>query len=160
MNTGDSNRDRPSIIGDDDYEMSELITEGLGSNVLDIREGSNAADVRESLSNYVESIRGETMVKEEFEAAYKYLGITESELETRIRKKPYLKVIESFKDMKKQLTPIDKLRAVARVSKLIIESINAFWLGISTIPKEKLQSKLSLDADQLIMICMYIALKA
>ena len=69
-------------------------------------------------------------------------------------------MIESFKDMKQQLTPINKLRAVAKVSKLIIESINDFWLGISTIPKEKLQSKLSLDADQLIMICMYIALKA
>ena len=77
MNTGDTNIDRPSIIGDEDYEMAELITEGLGSNVLDIREGSNFADVRESLSNYVESIRGETMVKEEFEAAYKFLGITE-----------------------------------------------------------------------------------
>lgn len=56
-------------------------------------------------------------------------------------------MIDSFRNFNKYLTPIDKLRGVARVSKLIVETINEFWLGISAIPKEKLQQKLALDAD-------------
>lgn len=88
MSMGDNRDDRPSVEGDDGDDMTAFISEGLGSNVVDVRESK--VDVRESLSNYVESIRGETVVKEEFEASYKYLGITEQELEMRINKKPYL----------------------------------------------------------------------
>ena len=90
----------------------------------------------------------------------KYLGITEQELEFRISQLPYLHVINSFSSLKKTLTPIDKLRAIAKVSQLIVDTINEFWLGITAIPKEKLQAKLALDADQMIMICMFIALRA
>ena len=119
MSMGDNRDERPDVEGDDENEMTEFISEGLGSGVVDIR-ASSIGDVRESLSNYVESIRGETVVKEEFEAAFKYLGITEWELEARINKKPYLQVVESFKNFNKYLTPIDKLRGVAQVSKLIV----------------------------------------
>lgn len=52
------------------------------------------------------------------------------------------------------------MRIVAQTSKLIVQCIDQFWLDFTFMSKEKLQSKLKLDAEQMIMLCMYIILKA
>ena len=51
--------------------------------------------------------------------------------------------------------PIDKIRCIAQVSRLIVRSINKFWKGIK-IKKDKL----TIDGDTLLMIYIFISIKA
>jgi len=57
----------------------------------------------------------------------------------RVHKTPYQEVIDSFRSLDNYTKPIDKLRAVGQVSRLIVLAINEFWSGIVTIPKDRLQ---------------------
>ena len=54
--------------------------------------------------------------------------------------------------------PIDKMRVVAKTSRLIVKCIDQFWEGVTYLKKDKLRSKLALDADQMILISIYITL--
>ena len=39
------------------------------------------------------------------------------------------------------------MRVVAKISQLIVQSIDDFWAKVTFIPLEKLKKKLSLDAE-------------
>ena len=52
-------------------------------------------------------------------------------------------------------TPYAKLQSMATISDLIKKEIREFWRGVAVDP-----NKLALDADQIIMIYIYIASKA
>ena len=57
--------------------------------------------------------------------------------------------------MGEYLTPLDKIRCIVTVSNLIVLSITQFWKGLS-VKKEKL----TIDGDSLLMIYIYIVIKA
>ena len=68
--------------------------------------------------------------------------------------------IDNLRMVEFEHAPIDKLRVVAQSSSLIVQSIDAFWEGITYLPRDKLKKKLALDAEQMILICIYITLKS
>ena len=41
-----------------------------------------------------------------------------------------------------------------------MQCIDTYWDDVSFIPSDKLRSKLSLDAEQMILICMYVAMQS
>lgn len=53
------------------------------------------------------------------------------------------------------MTPLDKIRGVVTVSNLIVLAINSFWQGLN-VKKDKL----TIDGDSLLMIYIYITIKA
>lgn len=88
------------------------------------------------------------------------LGVSQATVDERIKSKPYQVVINNLRMVEFEHSPIGKLRVVAQSSSLIVQSIDSFWAGVSYIPLESLKKKLALDAEQMILICIYIALRA
>jgi hypothetical protein len=51
-------------------------------------------------------------------------------------------------------TPIEKIRCISNVSKIIVKCVNKFWSGLK-VKKEKL----TIDGDTLLMIFIYICVR-
>ena len=77
-----------------------------------------------------------------------------------MHRRPYQVAIENLRMVEFEYQPISKLRIVAQTSNLIVQSIDSFWEGVTYISHESLRKKLALDAEQMILICIYITLKA
>ena len=73
----------------------------------------------------------------------------------RLKKPPYERAISEIMTIREVIAPLDKARCVVEVSLKIVKSINKFWKGMK-INKEKL----TIDGDSLLMIYIYIAIKA
>lgn len=57
--------------------------------------------------------------------------------------------------MESVAAPLDKVRCLLQISKLIVKSITRFWKGVK-VPKDKL----TIDGDSLLMIYSYIVLQS
>ena len=73
----------------------------------------------------------------------------------RLSVKPYKLAIDNLRKVRAYDTPIDKMRCITLTSRYIVKSIDIFWKDVIAMPK----SKLTLDADQLLMIFIYITFR-
>ena len=88
------------------------------------------------------------------------LGLSPATVRQRTSKSPYQVAVENLRMVEFEFQPIAKLRVMAQSSNLIVQSIDNFWQGVTYLPHEKLRKKLALDAEQMILICLYITLRA
>ena len=88
------------------------------------------------------------------------LGISQATLKERTNIRPYQVAIDNLRMVEFEFHPIAKLRVVAQSSNLIVQSIDNFWSGVTYLPHDSLKKKLALDAEQMILICIYITLRA
>ncbi|TNV73847.1 hypothetical protein FGO68_gene8005 [Halteria grandinella] len=75
-------------------------------------------------------------------------------IEERLAETPYKTPINILKGLRSAKGPIDKARCVAQMSDSIVNSVNQFWQGL-----EMKENDLTIAADQLIMIYIYILLQ-
>lgn len=64
--------------------------------------------------------------------------------------------INNLRKLRDYDTPIDKMRCITQTSKYIVKAIDTFWKDITLIDKKKL----TLDADELLMIFIYVTLRS
>ena len=82
--------------------------------------------------------------------------ITQDLLKERLQKSPYSMAIKNLRKVREYETPIDKMRCITQTSKCIVALIDAFWRDIPLIDKQKL----TLDADQLLMLFIFVTLRS
>lgn len=75
-------------------------------------------------------------------------------IEERLAEPPYKTPINILKGLKQAKGPLEKARIVAQMSESIVSSINQFWAGL-----DMKESDLTIAADQLIMVYIYILLQ-
>ena len=80
---------------------------------------------------------------------------SEESIEGRLRSTPYRQVTLELRNIKNQQNPIKKLRVIHNLSESIKRSIDNFWEGL-----EVNESQLTIDADQLLSIFIYVAARA
>ena len=68
---------------------------------------------------------------------------------------PYIKAINSIKDLNKLKTPIEKMLLIANLSNEITEAVNEFWSDALYIEK----SLLDINADELVAIFIFLIVK-
>ena len=107
-----------------------------------------------------ETTKAEQINLEQIELIEAALGITPATVSQRTSKGPYQVVVDNLRMVEFEFQPIAKLRVMAQSSNLIVQSIDNFWQGVTYLPHEKLKKKLALDAEQMILICIYITLRA
>ncbi len=81
--------------------------------------------------------------------------LTNTEILRRLKQKPYFDAIVHLLKITECSAPIEKIRCIANVSRIIVKSINKFWKGLK-IKKDKL----TIDGDTLLMIYIFINAKA
>mmetsp|Transcript_45812 Transcript_45812/g.33549 ORF Transcript_45812/g.33549 Transcript_45812/m.33549 type:complete len:180 (-) Transcript_45812:119-658(-) len=84
------------------------------------------------------------------------LGVSKEEIKARLMVKPYKLAIDNLRKVRNYETPIDKMRCITQTSKCIVKSIDHFWKNVKVLEK----SKLTLDADQLLMIFIFVTLRS
>ena len=67
-----------------------------------------------------------------------------------------MKAISNIRQLREYDTPIDKMRCITQTSQIIVKCIDIFWKDIPLVDKKKL----TLDADELLMIFIYITLRS
>lgn len=85
--------------------------------------------------------------------------LTFKNLLKKTRATPYLQAIHDLaeiQDMKKVQSPFEMVKKIASISKNIEDAINEFWSGIDIIDSDKL----TIDGDNILMLYLYIVLKA
>lgn len=88
------------------------------------------------------------------------LGIHPDEVLKRVLKPPYAEAVDNLRKLKIEHSPIDKMRVFAKSCKLIVTCNNEFWEGVTYIPRQKLDSKLAIDVEQLVNIFKFIIVHA
>jgi hypothetical protein len=78
-----------------------------------------------------------------------------SDIEKRVKVKPYLKAIQRLKMIGEEEGPMKKLKLFDDVNLLILECIDDFWRGI---PVDK--SNLIIAAEEMMPIYIYIVIKS
>ena len=68
---------------------------------------------------------------------------------------PYLSAIDSLKKIRRHETPLNKMRVVCSLSKVILGCVDEFWQGM-----EISKDQLTIDADMLLSIFTFIASKS
>lgn len=69
---------------------------------------------------------------------------------------PYNSAIKRLRKLTNMNSPIDKMRCITQTSSKMVKCIDAFWEGMNNRDKwEKV-----LDADQILMIFIYVIIKA
>ncbi|CDW82331.1 UNKNOWN [Stylonychia lemnae] len=82
--------------------------------------------------------------------------ITTNLIKERIKNKPFMDAILNVRSLRDYETPIDKMRCITQTSKYIVNCIDVFWKDIPLVDKRKL----TLDADELLMIFIYVTLRS
>mmetsp|Transcript_43843 Transcript_43843/g.31944 ORF Transcript_43843/g.31944 Transcript_43843/m.31944 type:complete len:131 (+) Transcript_43843:1558-1950(+) len=70
--------------------------------------------------------------------------------------KPYKLAIDNIRKLRQYETPIDKMRCITLTSRYIVKSIDYFWKKVKVLEK----SKLTLDADELLMIFIFVTIRS
>jgi hypothetical protein len=78
--------------------------------------------------------------------------ITREMIKNRLSIKPYIMAIQNIRRVRDYESPIDKMRCITQTSKFIVQSIDNFWKDVTQVDKKKL----TLDADQLLMIFIFV----
>ena len=84
---------------------------------------------------------------------------TYEEIVSRTKRTPYLKAIRNLSEMQdisRTRSPFDMVMCISNISKDIEKEITEFWDGIDTIAPDKL----IIDGDNILMLYLYIILKA
>eukprot|EP00347_Sterkiella_histriomuscorum_P002127 403369366 len=89
-------------------------------------------------------------------AKFEAQALTISLINQRIQQKPYQQAFQNLRRLRELETPIDKMRCITQTSKHIVQCIDTFWKEISQVNKKKL----TLDADELLMIFIYVTLRS
>mmetsp|Transcript_20090 Transcript_20090/g.19057 ORF Transcript_20090/g.19057 Transcript_20090/m.19057 type:complete len:123 (-) Transcript_20090:278-646(-) len=84
------------------------------------------------------------------------LGITKEDLRIKLLIKPYKLAIDNLRKVRQYETPIEKMRCITLTSRYIVKSIDHFWRKVKILEK----SKLTLDADQLLMIFIFVTVRS
>eukprot|EP00347_Sterkiella_histriomuscorum_P010941 403374347 len=83
------------------------------------------------------------------------IQILHKKIEKRLGQQPYYRAIREFQSLKECYAPLDKMRCLLRLSKVIVKSINSFWKDINID-----RDKLTIDGDSLIDIYIYIIINS
>jgi len=95
---------------------------------------------------------------ETFTKELEMFGITEETVRQRTEEPPYQAVIDNLRKVVEMSAPIDKMRVIAQSSSLIVACVDKFWEDV--IYKLDRKKDLTLDADSLLMIFIYVTFKA
>ena len=82
--------------------------------------------------------------------------LTREFVDAKLAIKPYIYAIKNLRKIRDYECPIDKMRCITQTSRHIVQAIDTFWQGVTQIDKKKL----TLDADELLMIFIYVALRS
>jgi hypothetical protein len=82
--------------------------------------------------------------------------LTKEFVRSKFLAKPFISAIHNLRKVRDYETPIDKMRCITQTSRFIVQAIDQFWKGVSCINK----NKLTLDADQLLMIFIFISIRS
>ncbi|TNV86456.1 hypothetical protein FGO68_gene10367 [Halteria grandinella] len=69
--------------------------------------------------------------------------------------KPYILAIQNLRKIRTHDTPIDKMRCITQTSKCIVDSIDIFYRDVVVD-----RQRLTLDADQLLMIFIFVTIRS
>jgi hypothetical protein len=119
----------------------------------EIREESHELDFSESLNSSISSDEDDDDSNENVNKIP--VKLSNTEILRRLNQKPYFDAIVHMLKITEFNAPIEKIRCIANVSRLIVKSINRFWKGLR-IKKDKL----TIDGDTLLMIYIFINAKA
>lgn len=73
----------------------------------------------------------------------------------RLKTKPYYDAIVHLTTIKECNAPIEKIRCLSHMSRIVVKSVNKFWAGLN-IKKDKL----TINGETLLMIYIYLCVKA
>ncbi|CDW80265.1 UNKNOWN [Stylonychia lemnae] len=83
------------------------------------------------------------------------IQLLHNKIEKRLSVRPYEIAIQEFRKILNYPAPLDKMRCILRISKIIVKNINAFWKGISID-----RDKLTIDADSILGIYIFIIINS